>query len=250
MSRIVKIRNFSGVRQAELNWCWVAATASIYNYFATRSTLRPGDQPQCVFVGDQIMPPPYACRYAPKHPIPRDCLGHRCANPAAARPEYLSKELDKYGLMDYEAPLDGNTYRFDRRTVYGGFDMQEVRDAIDRRCPVGLRVSTSPINDMPNFHFLVIYGYHALPEDRLVVWDPARGEIHATAEEITRMYGTIQNKYITRLPRGKKARLQPSPVLCDPASATPRDRHATRRGKPASPHLHRRLGLADHPQAD
>jgi hypothetical protein len=245
MSHPIKIRNFIGVRQAELNWCWVAATASIYNYFAGRSHLRPGHQQQCVFVSDQIIPPPYACRYAPKHPIPHDCLGHRCANPSAAQPDYLSKELDKYGLLDYEVPLDGTTWTFGRRIVYGGFDVQEIRDAIDRRCPVGLRVSTSPVGGMPNFHFLIVIGYHPLPEDRMILWDPAKGEVHATAEEIVGMYGRIQNKYVTRMAKGRKARLQPSKTLSDPASAAPRDWHVARHGRPASPHLHRRLGL-DH----
>lgn len=123
--------------------------------------------------------------------------------------------------------------------------MQEIRRAIDRRCPVGMRVSTSPIGGMPDFHFLIVIGYHPLPEDRMILWNPAQGEVHATAGEIVRTYGRIQNKYMSRMARGRKARLQPSKVLSDPASAAPHDRHAVRRGWPSSPHLHRRLGL-DH----
>jgi hypothetical protein len=75
----------TGENNSRTNRHWVTATASIYNHFATRSRLRLGDQQQCVFVSDQIPLPPYACRYAPRHPIPQDYPRHRCAQAFLAR---------------------------------------------------------------------------------------------------------------------------------------------------------------------
>jgi len=201
----VVLENFQGVLQAQPDWCWAAATASIYNYYGARVKQIRKAQPQCVFVRDQESVD--GCRL----PIrPGTCIQTQCYNPTTSTPERLSVELQKYDLLEFIVICDGTQQRLGDHLYYGGFDADEIRTYIDADKPVGLRVLSSIAGREPVSHFLVVFGYYPVAADRIVIWDPYLGERHLTLEELKRLYGPLEQKYLT------KQASAPDSVVVDP----------------------------------
>jgi hypothetical protein len=190
----VMLHGFKGIRQAELNWCWAAAAASIYNYYAAHEKPRRCEKPQCAFIKDQIKD----ARGCLRNAFDGKCRTLRCANPVTSRPEHLNTELRNNHLLRFSVNCDGTVQRKGNLTSYGGFDWSEVRANIDDGCPIGLRVMVSKSFLATISHFLVIIGYYALPEDRVVVWDPFSGRRDFTLDEIKSSFGPLEQKYLTK----------------------------------------------------
>jgi Papain-like cysteine protease AvrRpt2 len=190
---IVKLQNFRGINQAQSQWCWAAAAASIYNYYGSHATPARTSQPQCAFVQDQIKV--CGCLRGLRN---GSCFKKRCWNPAANLPEHLNLELTRWGLLEFPINCDGTEQRFGDRVFSGGFDWHEVAAYIDAGRPIGLRVMVSMDLTGSASHFLIIVGYHRRPAERMVIWDPYYGERHLTLEELNSLYGPLEQKYLTK----------------------------------------------------
>ena len=119
----VRLDQFEGVLQAESEWCWAAATASIFNYYASRSSgTRATVARQCRFVPYLEPGVAHPClRYDKDEPL-RECRASGCANPFANMPEDLQFELSRYGLLECEKiPFDGVARACGGRVVQGWF---------------------------------------------------------------------------------------------------------------------------------
>jgi hypothetical protein len=191
----VMLPNFQGERQAQQQWCWAAAAASIYNYYgATVNPIRSA-QPQCVFVSDQE-----GVDGCTLNPRPGTCIKTQCFNRATSIPEHLNIELAKYDLLEFSVTCDGTDQRLGDHVFHGGFDGDEIRTYIDSGRPIALRVLLAIVDDRPISHFVIITGYYPVAADRIVIWDPYVGEQHLTQEEFRSLYGPLEQKYLTKYP--------------------------------------------------
>ena len=192
--KAVTLQGFNGIKQAQNEWCWAAAAASIYNWYGIRANPGSAPRPQCKFIRDQIKGTAACLRHA----FDGKCLSERCPNPVTSRPEHLNLELQKYGLLRFSINCDGTTQSLDNHVCYGGFDWHEVRTNIDDGCPIGLRVMVSRDWLGTISHFLVIIGYYPPPAERVVIWDPFTGRQDLTLDELTLSYGPLEQKYLTK----------------------------------------------------
>jgi hypothetical protein len=190
----VRLEGFKGVRQAQDQWCWAAAAASIYNFYGAQASPSRLWQPQCVFVRDQERNLD-GCLLNPR---PGTCIGSQCFNPATSVPEHLNRELKDYDLLECSVTCDGTDKIVDNRVYHGGFDGNEIRTWIDGGRPIGLRVCVSIVDDEPVSHFVIIIGYYPVDADRIIIWDPDIGERHLTQEEFQFIYGPLEQKYLTK----------------------------------------------------
>jgi hypothetical protein len=189
----VMLKGFTGVRQAQLDWCWAAAAASIYNYYAGHATPKRKEKSQCSFVHDQIKGVT-ACllrRFNGR------CREEHCANPATSKPEHLNFELKDYHLLSFSINCDGTVQKKGNLASFGGFDWTEVRNNIDLGHPMGLRVMVSRNFLGTVSHFLVIIGYYRPPAERLIIWDPFSGRRDLTLDELKWCFGPLEQKYLT-----------------------------------------------------
>jgi papain like cysteine protease AvrRpt2 len=157
------LQEFEGEYQGHmLNWCWVAACASINNYFVVIDPQHSVPRQQCEIATDQLKP--------------RDCCNHpnNCDLQG-----YLDKAL--MFVAHFDPPVHG--------PVHGGFS--RLRDELDHRRPVGMRVQLPGGGE----HFVVVYGYGH--NSHLVVWDPARGDRQVTMFTFGSNIGLPQNTYFT-----------------------------------------------------
>jgi hypothetical protein len=195
---VVRLKNFRGINQAQDQWCWAAAAASIYNYYGAHATPERISQPQCAFVPDQVRG--FSCRLKLRN---GSCFKESCPNPDTNRPEQLKRELQKWDLLEFAIDCDGTEQRCGDRVFSGGFDWQEVETYIDAGRPIGIRVMVSMGFTGAVSHFLVIVGYYRRPAERIVIWDPNYGERHLTLDELTSLYGPLEQKYLTTLLSGQ-----------------------------------------------
>jgi hypothetical protein len=189
----VILESFRGVFQAQPDWCWAAANASIYNYYGARAKPIRVVQPQCVFIIDQE-----GIDGCCRPDRPGTCIKSQCFNRATSVPEHLNMELAKYGLLEFSVNCDGTDQKKGTLLSHGGFDGDEVRRYIDTGRPIGLRIVVSMDGDKPISHFLIIIGYYPVAADRIVIWDPYLGERHLTLEELVYLYGPLEQKYLTK----------------------------------------------------
>jgi hypothetical protein len=192
----MELPHFVGIRQAQTEWCWAAAAASIYNYFACRAEPPRATRPQCFFV-DRQFPNSSPCF---EQMQPKACRTDQCFNPAANKPGHLNDELRKDHLLAAQINCDGTDQvgQWDRRIHHGGFDALEIKKAIDGGCPIALRVLLRIEDGQPISHFLAIVGYDPASLDRFKIWDPDRGFRYLSREEVLLSYGPLEQKYVTR----------------------------------------------------
>lgn len=191
----VTLRGFRGVRQAQDEWCWAAAAASIYDYFAAQAMPPRPPRAQCRFIAEQF-PGIDGCLQGGR---PDACLTEKCFNPAANRPSHLNTPLRRHGLLRAQINCDGTEQRGEDGLLHdGGFDALEVRRSIDEGCPVAIRVLLRVQNGNPISHFLIIVGYEPETLERFVLWDPNVGTRYLTFDEVQLLYGPLEQKYLTR----------------------------------------------------
>lgn len=195
-SGLVELPNFVGVRQAQSEWCWAAAAASIYNYFAVHAEPPRDKRSQCFFVDRQFR----GIGACFKENTPGDCTTRRCFNPAANKPGHLNYELQLDGLLTAQINCDGTDQmgHWDLKLHHGGFDALEIKAAIDGGCPIALRLLLRVENGQPISHFLVIVGYDLASLDFFKIWDPNRGFRYLSLEELVFSYGPLEQKYLTQ----------------------------------------------------
>jgi hypothetical protein len=199
----VMLEGFEGIKQAQLDWCWAAAAASIYNYYAARAKSGQEKRPQCSFIRDQIK----GVRACSREPgFDGKCLKKHCANPVTSKPEHLNLELTKNHLLKFQINCDGTLQRSGNLVSFGGFDWDEVRTNIDLGHPIGLRVMVSKSFLGTVSHFLVITGYYRPPAERVVIWDPYSGHRDLTLDELKSCFGPLEQKYLTQQDSAERKR--------------------------------------------
>src|SRR5262249_46706634 len=93
----VMLQGFLGVSQAQTQWCWAAAAASIYNYYRTLAGDKWPELRQCDYVKCQLKKP--GCFSQPR---PASCLDSHDLNRDADEQGQLYDELKRLGLLDCE----------------------------------------------------------------------------------------------------------------------------------------------------
>ena len=194
----VIIEDFPRIRQAELQWCWAAVSASIYNYYGDRpcGVVRP-PRPQCAFVADFVGSIRCECRRKGQ-PVLDACQRRESTCSEALEPQAPDAELKRYGLLECIVTRDGTIQRFHRTAYNGGLDQSMIKDNIDDGRPVVLRTLVGHRGREKIHHAIVIIGYYPWPSDMFVIWDPFTGERHLTMEQVMLMFGPIVQLFLTR----------------------------------------------------